>query len=615
MRLLKTQGSDSSEWQPQLVDFRGEEYAILSHRWLANANDEVLFADIEIIDDGGKDPATGHRPLRFILNGAYGRQPPQTKPGFHKLRGAAQQALTDGYEFIWIDTCCIDKSSSAELSEAINSMWTWYSKSTICYAYLQDVPGGPDGVVTERDSKFAQSQWWARGWTLQELLAPLDVVFFTETWDPIGEKKSLSNAIVSITGIGMDVLTHARRLESVSIARRMSWASKRRTTRVEDLAYSLMGIFSVNMPLLYGEGERAFLRLQQEIMKDSDDESIFAWVEPSANPSSYSGLLAQHPSAFARSSDIVYYKDFEDREPYVMSNRGLSITLHLSPAQDGTVAAALHCPVPQTGDGFLAIYLKRFGKDSQHYARVKCARLGSLDQRGALETIYVRQSHPTHELDTILPYHFFNLRHLHTGTTPSEKFFLESAKSDPLERLPYSALASLPIHPTSHARKWVCSGFEPVFRVLRGTSKLSAVLLFAATETGVNSCRVLIMLGSISSTQIGYDAREFETGDIPTDLRLQDFEPGFKPRPAGPNTWIELENHHVKVEIEPQVDGSNQLFITDITISKIFRITPLQALGEAVADRLEPFVPICSPTVRTETSRSRKIWQRLGRNG
>ena len=613
MRLLKAQGSDLSGWQPQLVDFRGEDYAILSHRWAANANDEVLFVDIEIIDDGGRDPTTGHRPVRYVFNPGYSQRSPQCKPGFHKLMGAAQQALRDGYEFIWVDTCCIDKSSSAELSEAINSMWTWYSKSTICYAYLQDVPGGPDGTATNPESRFAQSQWWTRGWTLQELLAPLDVVFFTETWDPIGEKKSLSDAIVAVTGIGIDVLTHARRMESVSIARRMSWASHRKTTRVEDLAYSLMGIFSVNMPHLYGEGERAFLRLQQEITKDSDDESIFAWVESSANPDSYSGLLAKHPSAFARSSDIIYYRDFEYREPYVMSNRGLSITLHLSPVQDGTVAAALHCPVPQSGDGFLAVYLKQLGKDSQHYARVKCGRLGALDIRGALETIYIRQSHPTHELDTVLPYHFFSLRHLHTGDAPEEKYVLENAKCDPLQRLPYTALVSLPITKSSHARRWV-RGIDPVFRLIRGTSKLSALLLFASAGEDSDSSRVLIMLGSISSTQVGYDAREFDTGGLATALQLEDFEPDFRPRPAG--NWIELENHHVRVEIEPQVvDGSNQLFITDITISRIIRVTPLQALGEAVVDRLEPFVPMRLPTIKKPPTRSKKIWQRLGRNG
>jgi len=613
MRLLKTEGSHFAEWQPQLVDFRGEDYAILSHRWLENANDEVLFADIQMIDDGGNDPTTGRRRLKFIFNPGHRHQSPQTKPGFAKLRGAARQALNDGYDFIWIDTCCIDKSSSAELSEAINSMWMWYSKSTICYAYLQDVPGGLDGLATGLNSKFAQSKWWTRGWTLQELLGPFDVVFFTEMWDPIGEKKSLSNDIVSITGIGMDVLTHARRLESVSVARRMSWASQRRTSRVEDLAYSLMGIFSVNMPLLYGEGERAFLRLQQEIMKDSDDESIFAWVDSSADPNSYSGLLATHPSAFARSGDIIYYKDFEDREPYVMSNRGLSITLHLSRAQDGTFAAALHCPTPQTGEGFLAVYLRRLGKNGQHYARVKCARLGTLDRRGALEKVYVRQSHPTHELDTVLPYHYFNLRHLHTGTTPQEKYILENAKSDPL--LQFVPQVSLPVNPTSHATSWVRPGFPPMLRVIRGASKLSAVLLFAEVEPEAASNRILLMLGSISSTQVGYDARELSANEVPATLQLCNFESSFRPRPADAVTWIELDNYHIKVEIEAQVDGSNQLFMTDVTISKISKITPLQALGQVFSDRLEPFVPTRLPTMKKEKPGGRKIWQRLGRNG
>ena len=156
-----------------------------------------------------------------------------------------------------------------------------------------------------------------------------------------GEKKSLGSAIYAISGIGIDVLTHARVLDQVSVARRMSWASSRKTTRIEDWAYSLMGIFDVNMPLLYGEGDKAFLRLQEEIMKSSDDESIFAWIDPDAQDDELRGLLAKNPSYFFKSSEMIYYQDFEDREPYVMSNRGLSITLHLSRCEDGKFAAAL----------------------------------------------------------------------------------------------------------------------------------------------------------------------------------------------------------------------------------------------------------------------------------
>lgn len=130
-----------------------------------------------------------------------------------------------------------------------------------------------------------------------------------------------------------------------------------------------MGIFNVNMPLLYGEGEKAFLRLQEEIMKSSDDESIFAWVDPCAQDEEPHGLLAKSPAHFSKSSEIIYYQDFEDRDPYVMSNRGLSITLRLSRCDDGRFAAALQCPVAHTGDGFLAVFLRRLGEDSQQFAR------------------------------------------------------------------------------------------------------------------------------------------------------------------------------------------------------------------------------------------------------
>jgi hypothetical protein len=183
------------------------------------------------------------------------------KAGYSKIRGCCKAAAADGFEYVWIDTCCIDKTSSSELSEAINSMYKWYQEAEVCYVYLADV--FPD-IST---SSFAKSRWFTRGWTLQELIAPSSVIFFDAHWRDIGTKASLVKPIAEITGIHIDALSNGR-VSRFSVAQRMSWASRRETTREEDIAYCLLGIFSINMPLLYGEGQKAFLRLQEEIMKN-----------------------------------------------------------------------------------------------------------------------------------------------------------------------------------------------------------------------------------------------------------------------------------------------------------------------------------------------------------
>lgn len=169
-----------------------------------------------------------------------------------------------------MDTCCIDKSSSAELSEAINSMYTLYKKSYLCIVYLDDV----DGAWWDFELKY--SRWFTRGWTLQELIAPRVLLFFDKHWKFIKTKDSIATLLAEITGIDTKVLRTGD-TKGISVAAKMSWAAKRTTTRPEDLAYSLMGIFDVNMPTIYGEGDKAFIRLQEEIMKKSNDQSLFAW--------------------------------------------------------------------------------------------------------------------------------------------------------------------------------------------------------------------------------------------------------------------------------------------------------------------------------------------------
>ena len=184
---------------------------------------------------------------------------------------------------------CIDKSSSSEQSEAINSMFAWYKAAQLCVVTLVDV-SDPDDL-----DQFGKSVWFTRGWTLQELLAPAAVKFYTNDWRFIGEKDShLAAKVSQVTGIPQRMLRSPDILHNVSVARRMSWAAGRQTSRIEDLAYCLLGIFDINMPLLYGEGQKAFYRLQMEIMEQLDDESLFAWQDDASTAESAThGLLAK----------------------------------------------------------------------------------------------------------------------------------------------------------------------------------------------------------------------------------------------------------------------------------------------------------------------------------
>lgn len=316
MRLLTTKTLQIREFHSDIPS-----YAILSHTWVVG--EEVTFEDMVVSD----------------------REETQTKAGYKKILQCCSQAVSDKWEFIWVDTCCIDKRSSAELSEAINSMYRWYADAKVCYAYLPD--------VEDRDhpeSEFANSRWFTRGWTLQELVAPSDVVFFGgEEWFRIGTKANLRDAISQITKIDASILRCSQDVFKASIAQRMSWASTRKTTRKEDLAYSLLGIFGVNMPLLYGEGDNAFVRLQLELLNLPNDHTIFAWgmsggnevlevVPPTnglyqevCNPSHGSklskiGLLAPTVREFSNCGNVKQSHENSSSSHY-MTNIGLCITL------------------------------------------------------------------------------------------------------------------------------------------------------------------------------------------------------------------------------------------------------------------------------------------------
>ena len=360
MRLLSTSTFE-------LESFFDEEtiprYAILSHRW---EGEEITLQELQ-----QKDAIILLRSIKLkVVNGEPLYCFQNIKKGFLKIIGCALQAEKDGVGHIWCDTCCIDKTNSTELSEAINSMFHWY-KDQLCYAYLGDVPHAGHHVSTKRGSAFAESLWFTRGWTLQELIAPSCVIFFDQTWRSIGTRSGFKDSIAEITGIDREVLDGGDPA-LCSIAKRMSWASKRKTTRVEDLAYCLMGLFGVNMPLIYGERHKAFIRLQTEIMKYSDDQSLFAWKTPPAVDDFRCGLLASSPMYFAESRNISPFSrhasDYESQPPFSMTSRGVSISLPIlevncvlwgSTEYSGMFLATLDCQDETDARGPLGVYLLR----------------------------------------------------------------------------------------------------------------------------------------------------------------------------------------------------------------------------------------------------------------
>jgi hypothetical protein len=249
MRLLRLK--DGGKFS--LVEFVDDDiprYAILSHTWGPD-DEEVTYKDL--VDGTGT-----------------------SKAGYNKIRFCGKQAANDSLQYFWVDTCCIDKSSSSELSEAINSMFRWYHNAAKCYVYLPDVSvnSSVENTSSLQGWKpiFRLSRWFTRGWTLQELLAPTSVDFFSAEGERLGDKNSLWQEIHDVTGIPIQALQGSP-LSQFDVGERMSWAEKRETKRKEDMAYCMLGIFDIHMPLIYGEGrEKAFIRLRKEIECSFRDE-------------------------------------------------------------------------------------------------------------------------------------------------------------------------------------------------------------------------------------------------------------------------------------------------------------------------------------------------------
>ncbi|KAI8632138.1 heterokaryon incompatibility protein-domain-containing protein [Xylariaceae sp. FL1651] len=300
------------------VSLTPKSYAILSHTW---TEEEVSFQEFQEWDK---------------MCG---------KKGFRKIMKVCELARLRGLEWCWVDTCCIDKTSSAELSEAINSMFRWYKESAVCFAYLEDLLPDPLGErSTGFEEELAKCAWFRRGWTLQELIAPPVLEFFDGGWNIRGTKEQFISNLHNITGVSIPVLENSNFLRETPAGTRMSWAAGRQTKRVEDIAYCLMGIFEICMPLIYGEGERAFTRLQEEIIKDKHDLSIFAWkAEP--NGQKFRGLLAQSPSEFRSCRDAKLSYHLRLTTEYSITNRGIRLHTLLGTDESGNYLLPLGCTV------------------------------------------------------------------------------------------------------------------------------------------------------------------------------------------------------------------------------------------------------------------------------
>ena len=276
IRLLKCLPGDGGFELTSFSDDLAPPYAILSHTWIDGQ--EVTYN--EWVAGTGTD-----------------------KRGYAKIRFCGERAAADRLEYFWVDTCCIDKSTSDELSTAINSMFRWYQRAAKCYVYLTDVLV-PEEVTTPEafriswDQAFQRSRWFTRGWTLQELLAPASVEFFSQNGKRLGSRISLEQEIHGVTGIPVGAL-RGQRLTEFGFEERMSWAAKRTTTLKEDKVYCLLGIFGVFLSLIYGEGEEhATLRLKEEIQKQQQGRRNVAVQDLSGVYWVWLGSIASHRTGY-----------------------------------------------------------------------------------------------------------------------------------------------------------------------------------------------------------------------------------------------------------------------------------------------------------------------------
>jgi len=414
----------------EFADFPTQ-YAVLSHTWEA---EEVCYQDF--VDGSG-----------------------QKLKGWQKIKRCCHRAAMDGWTYIWIDVCCIDKRNSAEVSEAINSMWSWYANAVMCYAYLCDVKmvnGYPvpqselgdlfsdglygllqrkafrdlysrfavrDGIKLVRYNYGIISRWFTRGWTLQELLAPPHLLFLDQDWVAIGDRSQRASHIYALTSIEeMYLLGNPWALRRCSAAKKLSWAALRETTRPEDASYCLFGLLDINMSPLYGEGPlKAFHRLQVEVLQKTNDDSILAWNYPRMMETCAGAApLAEDPLAFrwlseasiADPIDIVRNEIDVAGSEYLMTGKGLKLSATLYKSNNKRYLARkpstvylmpLQCRLLQGSRlSKIALHLHKVHGQSSSYVRAVENELPLFDvaikegwHRLSEETIYLQE--PRHQ--------------------------------------------------------------------------------------------------------------------------------------------------------------------------------------------------------------------------
>ncbi|ETN38886.1 uncharacterized protein HMPREF1541_06927 [Cyphellophora europaea CBS 101466] len=317
MRLIDTRTLELADFGNHLPS---AQYAILSHRW---GDNEVTYRQYMALDKSL---------LRAQTPRAY-------SSGLDKILWGCHMARRNNLRYFWIDTCCINKNNEddqTELSASVMSMWKWYHEAAICYIFLAtitlsaaEVERDPNAFMEWHHSKDSEdrdygrpAEYFRRGWTLQELLAPRRAIFFNATWSFIGSRLQLVDQIYNATNIAKQYINSNEGIRLASIAARLSWAGGRETTREEDRVYSLIGLFDINMDIRYGEGyERAFYRLQKEIVENDPSEDIFAWT---SDKLAKSGLLAPDIDCFANSGDIDRIWT-QDKEPHQLTSKGLRL--------------------------------------------------------------------------------------------------------------------------------------------------------------------------------------------------------------------------------------------------------------------------------------------------
>ncbi|KAH4152831.1 hypothetical protein HBH69_167280 [Parastagonospora nodorum] len=374
MRLIKINKGKAEG--PKLEDFTYSvdkpPYMIFSHRWLQADGGDVTFEEFQ--------SSSSELKQAFKKKGRKEREAKLNELGlrvvaFYKLLQAIEIASIAGAEYIWIDSCCINRANSSELTEALNSMYRYYEKATKCLVYLHDVEWSrtADGEKQPvRSYDFSKPEWFTRGWTLQELIAPKQVSFYNKDWKYFGELAEHAKAIEEVTNVPEMVLKGDIKPNKCSVAQRMSWAANRNTTRDEDMSYSLFGLFDVNLVPMYGEGgTKAFIRLQEAIMSRTNDMSLFAW-QSTDNEEEYRGVLARSPKEFGRAGELIDKRILGSNPEFSMTNRGLKIMPLLAKKRDGTLFLPLNCT--KTGENSvqsLGIILRKQRENDTELCRYK----------------------------------------------------------------------------------------------------------------------------------------------------------------------------------------------------------------------------------------------------